>query len=180
MGETSWAVHADVCVARGHGPSPTGKQHGLYVVDVGDGEHRPVLVTIGLLFVSSISIDWYPFDPPGMTGVTRLTHRTRTLVRSGWGLLTSAETSRRRQRRLPLSPTRDCSLSLVSCAYELRVQDTKSLCVECSAYDWSGVWTPERGGVSGWSEPESRELHTSHYHFQDARRTARHACPAHH
>ena len=28
--------------ARGHGPPPVGKQHGLYVVDVGDGEHRPV------------------------------------------------------------------------------------------------------------------------------------------
>ena len=29
--------------ARGHGPPlVVGKQHGLYVVDVGDGEHRPV------------------------------------------------------------------------------------------------------------------------------------------
>ena len=28
--------------ARGHGPPPVGKQHGLYLVDVGDGEHRPV------------------------------------------------------------------------------------------------------------------------------------------
>ena len=28
--------------ARGHGPPLVGKQHGLYLVDVGDGEHRPV------------------------------------------------------------------------------------------------------------------------------------------
>ena len=28
--------------ARGHGPPPVGKQHGFYLVDVGDGEHRPV------------------------------------------------------------------------------------------------------------------------------------------
>ena len=25
----------------GYGPPPVGKQHGLYVIDVGDGEHRP-------------------------------------------------------------------------------------------------------------------------------------------
>ena len=28
--------------ARGHGPPPVGKQHGLYVVDVGDGVRQPV------------------------------------------------------------------------------------------------------------------------------------------
>ena len=33
--------------ARGHGPTPVGKQHGLYVVDVGDGEHRAVSTPMG-------------------------------------------------------------------------------------------------------------------------------------
>ena len=32
-------------VTHGHGPPLVGKQHGLYVVDVGDGEWAPVFLT---------------------------------------------------------------------------------------------------------------------------------------